>query len=70
MPFSVETTHRKENTMKPAKNGTQKSTKSATATGKESKGFTDEERAAITQRALRFLLEFESNLQHENSPLL
>jgi hypothetical protein len=32
---------------KPAKKGTQKSAKSTTAIGKESKGLTDEERAAI-----------------------
>src|SRR6202030_3548067 len=36
---------------KPAKNGTQKSAKSTTATGKTSKGFTDEERAAMRERA-------------------
>src|SRR5947208_7738450 len=35
----------------PAKKGTQKSAKSTTATGKESKGFTDEERAAMKERA-------------------
>ena len=35
---------------KPAK-GTQKSTKSTTAIGKASKGFTDEERAAMRERA-------------------
>jgi uncharacterized protein YdhG (YjbR/CyaY superfamily) len=35
---------------KPAKKGTQKSAKS-TATGKASKGFTDEERAAMRERA-------------------
>ena len=34
-----------------AKKGTQKSTKSTTATGKKSKGFTDEERAAMKERA-------------------
>ncbi len=34
-----------------AKKGTQKSTKSTTATGKMSKGFTDEERAAMKERA-------------------
>ena len=32
-------------------NGTQKSAKSTTATGKKSKGFTDEERAAMKERA-------------------
>ena len=35
----------------PAKKGTQKSAKSATAIGKKSKGFTDEERAAMKARA-------------------
>jgi uncharacterized protein YdhG (YjbR/CyaY superfamily) len=35
---------------KPAKKGTQKSAKSATAIGKASKGFTDEERAAMRDR--------------------
>jgi len=36
---------------KPAKKGTQKSAKSTTAIGKTSKGFTDEERAAMKERA-------------------
>jgi uncharacterized protein YdhG (YjbR/CyaY superfamily) len=36
--------------MKPAKKGTQKSPRSATATGKKSKGFTDEEQAAMKER--------------------
>ena len=36
---------------KPATKGTQKSAKSTTVTGKGSKVFTDEERAAITERA-------------------
>ena len=36
---------------KPAKKGTQKSAKSTTAIGKASKGFTDEERAAMRERA-------------------
>jgi uncharacterized protein YdhG (YjbR/CyaY superfamily) len=36
---------------KPAKKGTQKSTKSTTAINKKSKGFTDEERAAMKERA-------------------
>ena len=36
---------------KPAKKDTQKSAKSTTATGKSSKGFTDEERAAMRERA-------------------
>jgi uncharacterized protein YdhG (YjbR/CyaY superfamily) len=36
---------------KPAKKGTQKSAKSTTASNKKSKGFTDEERAAMKERA-------------------
>jgi ATP-dependent DNA ligase len=36
---------------KPAKKGTQKAAKSTTAIGKASKGFTDEERAAMRERA-------------------
>ena len=36
---------------KPAKKDTQKAAKSGTATGKTSKGFTDEERAAMKERA-------------------
>jgi uncharacterized protein YdhG (YjbR/CyaY superfamily) len=36
---------------KPAKKGTQKSAKSSTVTGKASKGFTDEERVAMKERA-------------------
>jgi uncharacterized protein YdhG (YjbR/CyaY superfamily) len=36
---------------KPAKKATQKSTKSTTAIGKTFKGFTDEERAAMRERA-------------------
>src|SRR3989442_11954037 len=36
---------------KPARKGTQKSAKSTTATGKTSKGFTDDERAAMKERA-------------------
>jgi uncharacterized protein YdhG (YjbR/CyaY superfamily) len=36
---------------KPAKKGTQRSAKRTTATGKTSKGFTDEERAAMNDRA-------------------
>jgi uncharacterized protein YdhG (YjbR/CyaY superfamily) len=35
----------------PAKKGTQKAAKSTTAIGKTSKGFTDEERAAMKERA-------------------
>jgi uncharacterized protein YdhG (YjbR/CyaY superfamily) len=36
---------------KPAKKGTEKSAKSTTATGKTFEGFTDEERAAMKERA-------------------
>src|ERR1700687_4847592 len=36
---------------KPAKKGTQRSAKSTTVIGKASKGFTDEERAAMRERA-------------------
>jgi uncharacterized protein YdhG (YjbR/CyaY superfamily) len=36
---------------KPAKKATQKSAKSTTPSGKKSKGFTDEERAAMKERA-------------------
>jgi ATP-dependent DNA ligase len=36
--------------MKPAKKGTQKSTKRTTASGKKPKGFTDEERVAMRER--------------------
>jgi len=36
---------------KPAKKGTQKAAKSTTGIGKRSKGFTDEERAAMRERA-------------------
>ena len=36
---------------KPAKKGTQKSAKNATANGKASKGFTDDERVAMRERA-------------------
>jgi hypothetical protein len=36
---------------KPAKKGTQKSAKSTTALGKKAQGFTDEERAAMRERA-------------------
>ncbi len=36
---------------KPAKKGTQKSAKSTTASRKKSKGFTDEERSAMKERA-------------------
>ena len=36
--------------MKPAKKGTQKFPNNTTATGKKSKGFTDEERVAMRER--------------------
>jgi uncharacterized protein YdhG (YjbR/CyaY superfamily) len=36
---------------KPAEKGTQRSAKGTTASGKKSKGFTDEERAAMKERA-------------------
>ena len=36
---------------KPAKKATQKSAKSTTAINRKSKGFTDEERAAMKERA-------------------
>ncbi|MGH9459532.1 MAG: hypothetical protein ACRD2J_17995, partial [Thermoanaerobaculia bacterium] len=38
--------------MKPARKSTQKSAKRTTATGRTSKGFTDDERAAMKARAL------------------
>jgi len=46
---------------KPAKKGTQKSAKSATATGQASKGFTDEERAAMKNRAQELKAEARAN---------
>jgi hypothetical protein len=46
--------------MKPAKNGTQNSPKSTTATGKKSKGFTDEERVAMRERLQELNAEGES----------
>jgi len=45
---------------KPAKKGTQKSAKS-TASGKKSKGFTDEERAAMKERARELKAEARAN---------
>ena len=45
----------------PAKKDTQKSTKSATATGKKSKGFKDEERAAMKERAQELKAEARAN---------
>ncbi len=46
---------------KPAKKGAQKSAKSTTATGKTSKGFTDEERAAMKERAQELKAEARAN---------
>jgi uncharacterized protein YdhG (YjbR/CyaY superfamily) len=46
---------------KPAKKGTQKSAKRTTATGKTSKGFTDEERAAMKERAQELKAEARAN---------
>src|SRR5512145_222725 len=43
------------------KKATQKSAKSATATGKTSKGFTDEERAAMKERAKELKAEARAN---------
>ena len=47
--------------MKPAQKGTQKSAKSTTATGKKSKGFTDEEKAAMRNRAQELKAEARAN---------
>ena len=46
---------------KPAKQGTQKSAKSTTAIGKTVKGFTDEERAAMKERAKELKAEARAN---------
>jgi uncharacterized protein YdhG (YjbR/CyaY superfamily) len=46
---------------RPAKKGTQKSAKSTTAIGKTSKGFTDEERAAMKERAKELRSEARAN---------
>jgi uncharacterized protein YdhG (YjbR/CyaY superfamily) len=46
---------------RPAKKGTQKSAKSTTAIGKTSKGFTDEERAAMKERAKELRAEARAN---------
>ena len=46
---------------KPAKKGTQKSTKSTTATDKSAKGFTDDERAAMRARAQELKAEARAN---------
>ena len=45
----------------PAKKGTQKSAKSGAAIGKKSKGFTDEERAAMKERAQELKAEARAN---------
>ena len=44
-----------------AKKGTQKSARSTTASGKKSKGFTDEERAAMKERAQELKAEARAN---------
>jgi uncharacterized protein YdhG (YjbR/CyaY superfamily) len=46
---------------KPAKEATQKSTKSTTGSNKKSKGFTDEERAAMKARAQELKAEARAN---------
>jgi uncharacterized protein YdhG (YjbR/CyaY superfamily) len=46
---------------KPAKKATQKSAKSTTAINKKSKGFTDEERAAMKERARELKAEARAN---------
>jgi len=46
---------------KPAKKGTRKSAKSTTKKGKTSKGFTDEERAAMKERAQELKAEARAN---------
>ncbi len=46
---------------KPAKKGTQRSAKSTAAIGKKSKGFTDEERAAMKERAKELRSEARAN---------
>ena len=46
---------------KPAKKGTQRSAKSTTAINKKSKGFTDEERAAMKARAQELKAEARAN---------
>jgi uncharacterized protein YdhG (YjbR/CyaY superfamily) len=52
--------HRKEVSVSP-KNETQKSAKSTTATNKKSNGFTDEERAAMKERAKELKAEARAN---------
>jgi uncharacterized protein YdhG (YjbR/CyaY superfamily) len=46
---------------KPAKKGTQRSAKGTTAIGKKSKGFTDEERVAMRERAQELKAEARAN---------
>jgi uncharacterized protein YdhG (YjbR/CyaY superfamily) len=46
---------------KPVKKATQRSTKSSTATGRKSKGFTAEERAAMKERARELKAEARAN---------
>ncbi len=50
---------------KPAKKGTQRSAKSTTATGKKSEGFTNEERAAMKERAQELKAEARMNKDKE-----
>ena len=50
---------------KPAKKDTQKSAKSTTATGKASEGFTDEERAAMKERARELKAEARASQDRE-----
>jgi uncharacterized protein YdhG (YjbR/CyaY superfamily) len=56
----VDTLVGEESTMKPAKKGTQKFPKSSMATGKEPRGFTDEERLAMRER----LQELKADVRH------
>jgi uncharacterized protein YdhG (YjbR/CyaY superfamily) len=55
---------------KPAKKGTQKSAKSTTAIGKASKGFTDEEKAAMQERAQELKAEARAGKTGEESAVL
>jgi uncharacterized protein YdhG (YjbR/CyaY superfamily) len=55
---------------KPAKKGTQKSAKSTAAIGKASKGFTDEERAAMRERAQELKAETRAGKSGEESAVL
>jgi uncharacterized protein YdhG (YjbR/CyaY superfamily) len=55
---------------KPAKKGTQKSAKSTTAIGKASKGFTDEEKAAMRERAQELKAEARAGKTGEESAVL